>query len=222
MNKKYAYVCSALLMYSFEINFLEAKDQEAFMHSDAQYVPPKFSDQFAFFAEKVAVSIEKSHDLFKIGYNDYFKIYQDSLTDLFYRAAQIIEESIQTEQEEIEQVSEKSPSLKEVVCELHSPNKQKYVIAVAAVAIITASVAYKYRSLSSSQNAAKTKQEIQNLVESVLCNPSVLKENKLLVIVEILIKNGFENIVVCDQHAFEIDNHFKVEINERLAKVTYV
>ncbi len=97
---------------------------------------------------------------------------------------------------------------------------QQYAVAATVLCVIAAGIIYKYDLLASQKEESITVEEVQELVEIVVHNSSIPKQDQLNKIFEILIRNGLDNIVVYNDHMFEVNDQFKVEIKGKAVKVT--
>ena len=99
---------------------------------------------------------------------------------------------------------------------------QQYAIAAAVVCVVVAGIVYKYDLLASKNEESITAEEVQELVEMIVHNSAISKQDQLNKIFELLMSNGLDNIVVYNDHMFEVNDIFKVEIKGKAVKVTRV
>lgn len=209
MNKKYAYICMSLLSYGIDITCEEPVIQDVSIHEIAEYEPLKFTDQITIFADQLTKKITTYSMLLRAQYDYYTK--QD---DNYAKNSEI----------PIPTVTIKKPEslvlLKKYTPDMNLTNQQKYIVAGTIACAIVLGVAYKYGLFSSSKDIVITAKEIQELVESVVLNVSIPEQDQLHKVFEVLIRNGLENIVVYNDHLFEVNDMYKVQVKERSVKVT--
>lgn len=226
MNKKYVYICVSLLFYGVEITSSDQANQDLLIHDASEYKPGKFTDQISFVAnqltEKVAVCyayLQKQYD----AYNKQLKISASHQIDNVNT-----EESFQTQTlasftpSPYSAIKKSEPliHLKKYKPDIHLTKQQTYMVAATVAGAIALSLVYKYGWFSSSKEIDIAAQDIQQLIESVVHNMSIPKQDLLNNVFEVLISNGLENIVVYNEHLFEVNDRYKVEIKGKSVRVT--
>lgn len=210
MNKKYAYICLSLLLYGIETICSEHIAPEVAYSSVAEYKPGKFTDQVTFVIDRLTEKSMRLHTFLLTQYEHYSKLDDNN-------CAQTIEIPVP---KPIIKKSEPFDHLKKYKPDMNLTTQQKYIVAAAVACVAILGIVYKYKIFSSSKNVAITAKEVQKLVEGVVHNVSIPKQDQLNNIFEVLIKSGLENIVVYNDHLFEVNDLYKVEIKGRSVKVT--
>lgn len=232
MHKKYVYVCCiSLLVCTIAVG---SENQEA-APSENEYEPGLFTEQLKFGFEKM----RESSLLLSEKVSDFYYRYvgqgvtQDVDQDIVENAGQniLIQEAVQevVEQQNVMPVPNMlapkqylaSFDIKKYIPEMNLTKNQKYVIATTITCAVLVGIAYKYGLFSSKKKIDITAKNIQKLVESVLHNQAIPKQDKLNHIFKLLMKKGLSNMVIHNDHVFEVNNQFKVEIKGKTVKVTH-
>jgi len=214
MNKKQVYLCVSLLaQYRVFFGAEEVTPENPIVVE--KYVSGSFAKQIHEGWQKVVASVQNFNELAQNQYN-----YKKEST-LVVEEKKMLDNNSCDSQKPLAQ--EKQPLLtllKKHSSEINLTLAQKYVIVGVAASLVVAGVIYKYGLFSSKKNLKITAYKVQKLVESVVQNSTLSKQDQLHKIFELLIRNGLEDIVVYNDHVFQINDQFKVEINGRLVKVT--
>lgn len=94
------------------------------------------------------------------------------------------------------------------------------IITATVVCALAVVVIYKREWFFYKDAQRMTEQDVQKMIETVIHNDVISKNDTLNKIFDILVSNGLTNIVVYNEHLFEIDDQFKVELCEDSVKVT--
>ncbi len=94
------------------------------------------------------------------------------------------------------------------------------IITATVVCALAVVVVYKKGWFSHKEAQYMTEQDLQKMIETVIQNDLISKNDKLNKIFDILVINGLTNIVVYNEDLFEIEDQFKVELCEDSVKVT--
>lgn len=103
---------------------------------------------------------------------------------------------------------------------LQSETKYQYIVAVTVISALAVAVIYKKGWFLHKDAQLITEKDVQKMIETVIYNDVISKNDRLNKIFDVLVSNGLTNIVVYNEHLFEIDDQFKVELREDSVKVT--
>jgi hypothetical protein len=201
MNKKNIFICVSLLVYSIVTIAAEPAVPEALVNNVAEYQPASFTEQIDYVAQQVMANAAMYHKIFRAQYDDYMKASEIPIPKPIIKKSQPL------------------VHLKKYKPIFNLATNQKYVVAATIACVIVAAIVYKYGRSSTKMDIVITAQEVQELVESVIHNPAIPKQDQLNIVFEVLIRNGLDNIVVHNDHLFEVNDMFKVEIKGRSVKV---
>lgn len=123
-------------------------------------------------------------------------------------------------QQEVQSVSIQKK--KSDIARFHLSKTQKYMIGATIACVIAAGLAYHYGWFAKDYTVSISEQEVQAIIETVVHDSLVSKKDQLNKIFEILVSNGLTDIVVYNDHMFEVNEQFRVELRGNLVKVTRI
>ena len=232
MNKKYVFLCISFFLYDNLI--IASEDAKYNVYSEKELaMPESFFDQMCMFGS-IVDRLKNAYVWFgakqESGTKDGISGSRDIVGDpkLPLGSALLENGKDYSDLPNINNVDKKSLNKLNSIfnyfqnIDIYSISPKQQYIVLGVSCFITAVIVYKYCHSSSNKYLLRKKIAIKKIVESVLTNQSISKDDRLNKIFEILLRQGLKNIVVYNDHMFEVDDvyTFKVDFEGNKVRVT--